>query len=91
MSDADPLSRAYCKDHDRYLCAECFDRVNRERRQFELAWENAMQVSGVNKEWIAIHGEHQIRQIADHWWQKGFGAASGTLWWPDPAKKDAGA
>lgn len=53
--------------------------------QFERAWENAMAVSGLNKEWISVLGESAAKDMAQHWWLKGHSSAKGTMWWPDPA------
>ena len=51
--------------------------------QFERAWENACAISGLNKEWIALLGREDAKDMAQHWWLKGFGSASGTMFWPD--------
>jgi hypothetical protein len=53
--------------------------------QFERAWENAKAVSGLNAAWIAVLGETEAKEMAAHWWIKGFGSASGSMWWPDPS------
>ena len=52
--------------------------------QFERAWDNACAISGLNKEWIAVLGEEAAKDMAQHWWLKGFGA-QGLLFWPEPS------